>query len=87
VEVHQKRHRGPKGLWPLERLIIKTTRHLPHWAQPVYEAIDRAVFETTIVDLEDDPPPPPGVREPRRPLPTAPSASRARPIIGSDEDR
>ena len=72
-----KRHRGPQAVWPLASLLTRTTRHLPHWARPFKDAVDRAAFETTIVLAPSDPPPPIGVREPRRPKPSSPAASGA----------
>ena len=51
IELREKRHRGPKLMWPLARWLTNATRHLPHWARPVHKAIDRAAFETTIVPL------------------------------------
>ena len=49
VEGRQKRHRGPKAIWPMARRISNATRHLPHWAQSVHNAIESIVYETTIV--------------------------------------
>lgn len=77
MEMHRKRYRGPRAIRPFASLLITATRHLPHWARPLKEAADRAIFETTIVTPPGDAPPPAGVREPRRPKPTDPTMSRA----------
>lgn len=82
--MHKKRSRGPKVLRPVAVLLVNATKRLPHWAQPIHDAIDRSVYDTTIIHIEPEPPPPAGVREPRRPLPTAPSASKVR--MGDDPD-
>lgn len=84
VQIHEKQHRGPKVLWPLGRALTSNALHFPHWAQRIPEAIDRWVFDTTVLNLREDPPPSAGVREPRRPQPTAPAGRRATPLDGSD---
>ena len=75
VQIHEKRHRGPRPLWPLGSAAVGATRHLPHWARRFYDAVDRAFFTTEIIIAPPDPPPPSGVREPRRPSPGRPSAA------------
>ncbi len=77
METHMKRSRGPKAVWPLTSLLTRTVRHLPHWAHRFKDAVDRAAFETTVDIGPSESPPPTGVREPRRPKPANPTASRA----------
>lgn len=79
VELHQKRYRGPRILWPIVRPLTNAIQHLPHWARSVHEVVDRAAYETTIIK-SDPPPPPAGVRQPRRPTPTAPPSSLQLPL-------
>lgn len=75
VEVREKRHRGPRVLWPLGSAAARATDHLPHWAERFRNAVDQAVFSTTIVTTPPDPPPTSGVREPRQPNPGRPPAA------------
>jgi hypothetical protein len=79
MEIHEKRHRGPKVLWRVGSFLAWNMHRLPHRASRVIDAVERAVFDTTITTISSpgNPPPPAGVREPRRPEPTGPVTSHA----------
>jgi hypothetical protein len=74
TEIHEKRHRGPRALWPVGSFLAWNVHRLPHWASRFSNAVDRAVYDTTIIAGMDNPPPA-GDREPRRPKPKGPVMS------------